>query len=72
MVGLGVFRTEQIDPSAMQLASEFGAKGSAINMAATLEIDAVIDPADTREWLFKGLQAQPALTSGNQLAIDSW
>jgi acetyl-CoA carboxylase carboxyltransferase component len=41
-------------------------------MAATLEIDAVIDPADTREWLFKGLQAQPALTSGNHLAIDSW
>ena len=71
MVGLGVFRTEQIDPSAMQLASEFGAKGSALNMAATLEIDPVIDPADTREWLFKGLQAQPAPTPSNQLAIDS-
>ncbi len=40
-------------------------------MAATLEIDAVIDPADTREWLFKGLQAQPAPTPSNQLAIDS-
>ena len=55
-----------------QLLAQEYAKGSAINMAATLEIDAVIDPADTREWLFKGLQAQPALTSGNQLAIDSW
>ena len=41
-------------------------------MAATLEIDAVIDPADTRDWVQKGLQGQPALTSGNQLAIDSW
>ena len=55
-----------------QLLAQEYAKGSALNMAATLEIDAVIDPADTREWLFKGLQTQPALTSGNQLAIDSW
>ena len=53
------------------LAQEY-AKGSAINMAATLEIDAVIDPADTRDWVQKGLQGQPVLTSGNQLAIDSW
>ena len=29
--------------------------GSAINMAATLEIDAVIDPAQTRLWLAQGL-----------------
>ena len=27
------------------------AKGKALNMAATLEIDAVIDPAETRRWL---------------------
>jgi acetyl-CoA carboxylase carboxyltransferase component len=55
-----------------QLLAQEYAKGSALNMAATLEIDAVIDPADTRDWVQKGLQAQPALTSGNQLAIDSW
>ena len=29
--------------------------GSAINMAATLEIDAVIDPAQTRQWIAQGL-----------------
>jgi acetyl-CoA carboxylase carboxyltransferase component len=29
--------------------------GHALNMAATLEIDAVIDPAQTREWLVRGL-----------------
>ncbi len=29
--------------------------GSAINMATTLEIDAVIDPAETRAWLVRGL-----------------
>ncbi len=28
-----------------------------MNMAATLEIDAVIDPADTRRWIEQGLQA---------------
>jgi acetyl-CoA carboxylase carboxyltransferase component len=32
-------------------------QGSAINMAATLEIDAVIDPAQTRHWLVQGLRA---------------
>ena len=53
------------------MAQEY-AKGSALNMAATLEIDAVIDPANTRELLFWALQAQPALTSSNQLATDSW
>ena len=55
-----------------QLLAQEYAKGSALNMAATLEIDAVIDPADTRASLFKGLQAQPAPTPGNQLATDSW
>ena len=34
---------------------EHYAKGKAINMAATLELDAVIDPAHTRDWLSKGL-----------------
>ena len=55
-----------------QLLAQEYAKGSALNMAATLEIDAVIDPAATRDWLVKGLQAQPALPSASHLAIDSW
>jgi acetyl-CoA carboxylase carboxyltransferase component len=38
------------------LASEV-AKGSAISMAEHLEIDAVIDPAETRSWLVSGLEA---------------
>ena len=32
-------------------------RGKAINMASHLEIDAVIDPADTRGWIAKGLKA---------------
>jgi acetyl-CoA carboxylase carboxyltransferase component len=31
--------------------------GSALNMATTLELDAVIDPADTRAWLARVLAA---------------
>jgi acetyl-CoA carboxylase carboxyltransferase component len=48
--------------------------GQALNMAATLEIDAVIDPADTRR-----LAVARALASGPGrpdrhagLAIDTW
>jgi acetyl-CoA carboxylase carboxyltransferase component len=47
-------------------------KGSAIHMATTLEIDAVIDPADTRAWLLRGLQSArvaPLEASGR---IDTW
>jgi acetyl-CoA carboxylase carboxyltransferase component len=43
-----------------KLVAEQYRKGSAINMAQTLEIDAVIDPADTRAWLLRGLQAVAA------------
>lgn len=46
--------------------------GSAVHMAATLEIDAVIDPADTRNWLVRGLQMQGELPPVSGLAIDSW
>lgn len=47
------------------------AAGQAINMAATLEIDAVIDPADTRAWLARGLVA--ARTGETAVrGIDTW
>jgi acetyl-CoA carboxylase carboxyltransferase component len=38
-----------------QLLAREIAKGSAISMAEHLEIDAVIDPADSRTWLLEGL-----------------
>jgi acetyl-CoA carboxylase carboxyltransferase component len=40
-----------------QLTAQLLAHGQALNMAAHLEIDAVIDPADTRAWLLRGLRA---------------
>jgi acetyl-CoA carboxylase carboxyltransferase component len=38
-----------------QLVAKQYQAGQAMNMAATLEIDAVIDPAQTRDWLLRGL-----------------
>lgn len=55
------------------LAQQYAA-GTAVNMASTLEIDAVIDPADTRKWLLRGLVAassdepRPVPTA----MIDAW
>jgi acetyl-CoA carboxylase carboxyltransferase component len=46
--------------------------GSAINMAASLEIDAVIDPATTRDWLVRGLQSAKISRPKVPTAIDTW
>jgi acetyl-CoA carboxylase carboxyltransferase component len=46
-------------------------KGRAINMAATLEIDAVIDPAQTRDWLLQGLRSARVGPPSAQ-GIDPW
>jgi len=55
-----------------QLVAQQYEKGSALNMAATLEIDAVIDPAQTRAWLLGALQTQRELPPVQGLAIDAW
>ena len=47
------------------------AAGSAINMAQTLEIDAVIDPAHTRRWISQALRDAPVLGCVG-LRIDAW
>jgi acetyl/propionyl-CoA carboxylase alpha subunit/acetyl-CoA carboxylase carboxyltransferase component len=48
--------------------------GQAMNMAATLEIDAVIDPAETRDWLIAGLaSAANSLRDGTGGGfVDTW
>lgn len=47
--------------------------GGAINMASTLEIDAVIDPAETRQWLIGILDAavDPDFSPGGS-CVDPW
>lgn len=50
-------------------------KGKALNMAAHLELDDVIDPADTRRWLVRGLSAMPPVVprAGRKRPfVDAW
>ena len=55
-----------------QLLAQQYDNGSAINMAATLEIDGVIDPATTRDWLVAGLEAGRVRPADGTLTIDTW
>ncbi len=54
-----------------QLLAQQVQAGSAVNMATTLEIDAVIDPADTRAWLVRGL-ASARVRDPTVRFIDPW
>jgi acetyl-CoA carboxylase carboxyltransferase component len=46
-------------------------RGKAISMASYLELDGVIDPADTRAWLARGMTAAPVGTLARRF-IDTW
>lgn len=46
--------------------------GQAMNLAATLEIDAVIDPSQTRDWLLRGLAAAHTAPREGVAPIDTW
>jgi acetyl-CoA carboxylase carboxyltransferase component len=48
------------------------ANGSAMQMASTLEIDAVIDPALTRDWLVRGLAGAKVSEHRAARFIDTW
>ena len=52
------------------LAGQYEA-GGALNMATTLEIDAVIDPADSRSWLARGL-ASAITREPRKATLDTW
>ena len=49
-------------------------QGKGLNMASFLEIDAVIDPADTRRWLVRGVEATPEIPAKGDFNhfIDTW
>jgi len=56
-----------------ELVAERYAVGKAINMAQTLEIDAVIDPCETRSWLVRGLDSTTQLKgSKGHGFVDAW
>jgi acetyl-CoA carboxylase carboxyltransferase component len=67
----------QRDALFSKLVEEQYRNGEAINVAAALEIDAVIDPAQTRAWLTDGLAASAnrvarASATGGSRYIDAW
>jgi acetyl-CoA carboxylase carboxyltransferase component/biotin carboxyl carrier protein len=54
---------------------ELYANGKAVSIASVLEIDEVIDPADTRRWIMAGLQSvpKPEPRKGRKRpCIDAW
>ncbi len=58
---------------AQTLIAEAHRRGTAINMASLWELDAVIDPADTRAWLLHGLASTTApARPGRRRFIDTW
>jgi acetyl/propionyl-CoA carboxylase alpha subunit/acetyl-CoA carboxylase carboxyltransferase component len=58
-----------------KMVAEAYEKGKALNMASFLEIDDVIDPAETRHWIMRGLRAAPpapAREGKKRPCIDTW
>jgi acetyl-CoA carboxylase carboxyltransferase component len=48
-------------------------RGKAINMASLLEVDAVVDPAETRAWIVRGLRSAPVAPGGDPARkVDTW
>lgn len=67
------------DPAEQQalfdrLVGELYARGKGLSMASFLEIDAVIDPLETRDWLLRGLSSAPpeSLQAGTRPFVDTW
>jgi acetyl-CoA carboxylase carboxyltransferase component/acetyl/propionyl-CoA carboxylase alpha subunit len=55
-----------------QLVARLYAAGKATSMAAALEIDAVIDPVDTRRWIVGGMDAAAGVSRPWEARVDSF
>ncbi len=57
-----------------KLVADLYERGKAINMASYMEIDSVIDPADTRKWIVRGLKSAPPVSESRKQEpfVDSW
>ncbi|WP_394827645.1 acyl-CoA carboxylase subunit beta [Pendulispora albinea] len=65
--------TEAREKAFQATVAEAYERGKAINMASLLEIDAVIDPAETRAWLLRGLRSVPKAVRGEKRRfVDTW
>ncbi|WP_339635859.1 carboxyl transferase domain-containing protein [uncultured Sneathiella sp.] len=69
--------TDPVDKQALynKLLAEYYEQGKAISVASTLEIDAVIDPVETRCWILGGLRSaslRPPLSGRKRSFVDTW
>lgn len=58
-----------------RLLAESREQGKAISVASTFEIDAVIDPVETRTWILAGLRSvrlRPPLSGRKRAFVDTW
>lgn len=58
-----------------RLLAESYQQGKAISVASTFEVDAVIDPQDTRKWIMSGLRSvrlRPPLSGRKRPCVDAW
>ncbi len=58
-----------------KLVAQQYANGKGINMASFAEIDDVIDPAETRRWILRGLRSVPPRqkrTGKKRNFVDTW
>jgi acetyl-CoA carboxylase carboxyltransferase component len=61
------------DHAVQQAVAAAAERGRAISMASYLELDAVIDPADTRAWILRGLAAAPPPAEPRaRRFLDTW
>lgn len=71
---------EVSDPAERQalyerLLEEYREQGKAVSVASTFEIDAVIDPVETRKWILSGLRSvrlRPPLSGRKRPFVDTW
>lgn len=54
------------------LVAKMYAKGKGVSVAQVYEIDAVIDPRDTRAWIVGGLKAAGPVTGSPRRYVDVW
>ena len=58
-----------------QMVADMYKRGKAVNMASHFELDDVIDPADTRKWISRGLRSIPETPRRNgkkRPNVDTW
>lgn len=62
------------EQAAQAMIAEALERGKAIHVASLLELDAVIDPAKTRSWIVRALQAAPPRreADGRRRVVDAW